>query len=65
MEATWRSSLVRFDTEAPISLVFPSRESEAFFGCYMERPKGRRRVYWTPSFFCRLVEDVVYWNTSF
>ena len=21
--------------------------------------------YFTPSFFCRLVEDVVYWNTSF
>ena len=21
--------------------------------------------YFTPSFFCRLVEEVVYWNTSF
>lgn len=22
-------------------------------------------VYWTPSFFCRLVDEVVYWNTTF
>jgi hypothetical protein len=24
-----------------------------------------RRLYATPSFFCRLVDDVVYWNSSF
>ena len=25
---------------------------------------AKRDLYATPSFFCRLVEEVVYWNTS-
>lgn len=28
-------------------------------------PATMRRGHTTPSFFCRLVDDVVYWNTSF
>ena len=29
------------------------------------RPITSGPTYFTPSFFCRLVDDVVYWNTSF
>jgi hypothetical protein len=31
----------------------------------LPRERGRdKEVYATPSFFCRLVDEVVYWNTS-
>ncbi len=51
----------------PIGLAFPDPGWRGpFLGIRaMGKPQHAIWSYWTPSFFCRLVDEVVYWNTSF
>ena len=39
-------------------------EGDADHGLSLERAIRQARIQFTPSFFCRLEEDVVYWNVS-